>query len=198
VSLKVLLDYWQGAHCSNINSGLTHCLLKSRRGRAWPATIRRNGSGHVSKCQTASYHPGDIGFLYPARRARYTKKGRGSIQASVAPTLQVDEEFILLDRWLQREPTTDKTQQVYIDVAGVRNPATKARNVRYRLAAGAGWKASFTIAWDVTIVSRESACDRKPNGSTSGESAANGVTGAVLERCGGTGVTAGHFVIRPV
>jgi hypothetical protein len=87
--------------------------------------------------------------------ARHTKKGRGSIQASVAATLQIEEELILLASWLKGEPTTDKTQQVYIDVAGARNPATKARNVRYRLAASAGWKASFTIAWDVTMVSRE-------------------------------------------
>jgi hypothetical protein len=88
--------------------------------------------------------------------ARHTKKGRGSIQAAVAATLQIEEERILLDRWLPDEdPTTDKAKPVYIDIAGVRNPATKQRNVRYRLAASAGWKAEFTLVWDKTIVSRE-------------------------------------------
>lgn len=89
--------------------------------------------------------------------AKHTKKGKGSIQALVAATLQVEEEDILLDRWMPKDgdPTTDKSQPVYIDVAGVRNPSTKARNVRYRLAASAGWRCSFTLLWDKTIVSRD-------------------------------------------
>jgi hypothetical protein len=43
----------------------------------------------------------------------------------------------------------------------VRNPSTKARNVRYRIAAAPGWSLGFTIQWDRTIVSRseiESVC----------------------------------------
>jgi hypothetical protein len=90
--------------------------------------------------------------------ARHTKKGRGSIQPLIAATLQVQEDQILLDRRLPKKgdpPLNDATQPVYIDVAGVRNPTTKARNVRYRLAASPGWKATFTILWDKTIVNRE-------------------------------------------
>lgn len=89
--------------------------------------------------------------------AKHTKKGKGSIQALVAATLQIEEEQVLLDRYLPNssEPTTDKTQPVYIDVCGVRNPSTKARNVRYRLAASTGWHLAFTILWDKTIVSRQ-------------------------------------------
>ena len=88
--------------------------------------------------------------------ARHTKKGKGSIQALMAATLLVDEEQILLDRWMPKGgPVVDPTQPVYIDVCGVRNPATKARNVRYRLAASAGWKATFTVLWDKTIISRD-------------------------------------------
>jgi hypothetical protein len=87
--------------------------------------------------------------------AKHTRKGKGSIQALVAATLQVEENIILLDRWLPTQPTTDATQPVFIDVSGVRNPATRARNVRYRLAASSGWKAEFTLLWDKTIVSRE-------------------------------------------
>ena len=89
--------------------------------------------------------------------ARHTKKGRGSVQSLVAATLQVEESVILLDRWLPKEgdPPADPTAPVYIDVCGVRNPTTKARNVRYRLAASLGWQATFTLLWDRTVVARE-------------------------------------------
>jgi hypothetical protein len=89
--------------------------------------------------------------------SRHTKKGKGSIQALMAATLQVEDDRVLLDRWVPKkgDPTTDATQPVYIDVCGVRNPSTKGRNVRYRLAASAGWNASFTMLWDKTLVSRE-------------------------------------------
>jgi hypothetical protein len=103
------------------------------------------------------YFPG--AYIFSALRdgARYTKKGRGSIQGLVAATLQVEDSLVMLDRWLSEgeEPSQDPTQAVYIDVCGVRNPATKARNVRYRLAASVGWTASFTLLWDKTIVSRD-------------------------------------------
>jgi hypothetical protein len=89
--------------------------------------------------------------------SKHTKKGKGSIAPMVAATLQIEEEIVLLDRWLPKkgDPTTDKTQPVYIDVSGVRNPTTKAHNVRYRLATAPGWKATFTLIWDKTLVSRD-------------------------------------------
>ena len=88
--------------------------------------------------------------------AKHTRKGKGSLQALVAATLQVEDEVILLDRFLPKDgPTTDCTEPVYIHVSGVRNPATKGRNVRYRLAAASGWTAECTLLWDKTIVSRE-------------------------------------------
>lgn len=86
--------------------------------------------------------------------AKYTKKGRGSIQSMVAATLQVLDNKVLIDRYLPDDLTTDDSQSVYLDVRSVRNPATKARNVRYRVAASPGWTATFRIAWDPTIVSR--------------------------------------------
>lgn len=88
--------------------------------------------------------------------SKHTKKGKGSIQALVAATLQVEEDIILLDRFLpEGGPVPDPTQPVYLDISGVRNPSTKARNVRYRLAAGSGWRTQFTLLWDKTIVSRD-------------------------------------------
>lgn len=70
----------------------------------------------------------------------------------------MQEDQVLLDRFLPKKgdpPINDVTKPVYIDVAGVRNPSTKARNVRYRLAASPGWNAIFTILWDKTIINRE-------------------------------------------
>jgi hypothetical protein len=84
----------------------------------------------------------------------YTKKGRGSIQKAVVATLQVVDDRILVDRYLPEEPEANPELPVYIDVRMVRNPSTKARNVRYRIAAAKGWQTSFELLWDKTIVSR--------------------------------------------
>jgi len=94
--------------------------------------------------------------------ARHTKKGRGSIQSYVAATLQVVDDRVMVDRFipgvedgvLPGELTTDPDAPVYLDVRSVRNPATKGRNVRYRVAANHGWQTTFRIRWDGTIVSR--------------------------------------------
>lgn len=99
--------------------------------------------------------------------AKYTKKGKGSIQASVAATLQVIDERVLIDRHFPgfpnghafdiksaEPPTREADAPVYLDVRSVKNPATKARNVRYRVAASPGWSLSFGILWDKTVVSR--------------------------------------------
>lgn len=94
--------------------------------------------------------------------ARHTKKGKGSIQSSVAATLQVVDDCILVDRFVPDPPEADPSQPVYIHISSVRNPATKARNVRYRIAAAPGWSLGFRIQWDKTIVSRqelESVCN---------------------------------------
>jgi hypothetical protein len=87
--------------------------------------------------------------------AKYTKKGKGSIQTSLCATLQIMDDVILLDRFVPEEPiTTDPTEPVYMDIRSVRNPTTKARNVRYRIAASSGWSTTFNLLWDKTIVSR--------------------------------------------
>jgi hypothetical protein len=86
--------------------------------------------------------------------AKHTKKGKGSIQAVVTATLQVMDDRILVDRFVPDPPTPDSDQPVYLHISSVRNPATKARNVRYRVAANAGWSLAFNIMWDKTIVSR--------------------------------------------
>jgi hypothetical protein len=87
--------------------------------------------------------------------ARHTKKGRGSLQPLVAATLQVVEDRVLTDRYMPPEGLTrDPGALVYLDVRGVRNPSTKARGVRYRVAAAPGWLMNFSLLWDKTVVSR--------------------------------------------
>lgn len=94
--------------------------------------------------------------------AKYTKKGRGSIQKLVQATLQVTDNKVLIDRFipgfdggLPAELTTDEDEPVYLSIMGVVNPSTRGRNVRYRVAASLGWAAAFTLMWDSTIVSRD-------------------------------------------
>jgi hypothetical protein len=88
--------------------------------------------------------------------ARHTKKGRGSLQPLVVATLQVVSDRVLIDRFLpfEEELTTDAEEPVYLDIRSVKNPATKGRNVRYRIAAAPGWTTTFELQWDKTIVSR--------------------------------------------
>lgn len=99
----------------------------------------------------------DPTYIFGAIRngARYTKKGRGSIATAVAASLQVLDDIVLLDRsmpdgTLPRDPKAP----VYLDVRYVKNPVSKAGNVRYRLACSAGWRTSFSLMWDSTIVQR--------------------------------------------
>ncbi len=97
--------------------------------------------------------------------AVHTKKGRGSIQSDVGATLLVEEARVMIDRFMPPgswplEPAgkcsvgRDLEDPVFIHVSGVVNPATKSRNVRYRLACSPGWNIAFTLAWDKTVVNR--------------------------------------------
>jgi hypothetical protein len=114
----------------------------------WKKTCMANKDGQL-------YIRGTYVFGCVRDGAKHTKKGKGSIQAVVAATLQVEESIILIDRFLpDGEPSRDPTEPVYLDVCGVRNPSTKARNVRYRLACSPGWGCSFTLLWDKTLVDR--------------------------------------------
>lgn len=107
------------------------------------------------------YVRGNYAFSCIRAGSKNIKKGRGSIQGLVAATLQIEEPIILIDRHLPAGgPKMDPTNgglglPVYIDVTGVRNPATKGRNIRYRLACSPGWKVAFHIEFDKTMVSRD-------------------------------------------
>jgi hypothetical protein len=110
----------------------------------------------------------DPTYVFSALRngAKFTKKGKGSIQLDVSATLQVLDDQILLDRHMPgfpngkefdiataEPPPRDRAAPVFMDVCGVRNPSSKARNVRYRIACSKDWQCEFNLLWDKTIVS---------------------------------------------
>lgn len=101
----------------------------------------------------------DSSYIFGCLRdgGKHIQSGRGSIQPKIASTLIVLDEIILLNRFVPQEDmlTQEKEEPVYLDIRSVKNPATKARNVRYRIAASPGWKATFQIEWENTIVSRD-------------------------------------------
>ena len=103
---------------------------------------------------------------------RYLKKGRSNMVGSVAATLQIIDDPILITNrfWPGYEkgkkkapfdpnkadpPSVDPTEPLHLDVRGVRNPTTRSRNVRYRVALSTGWEMSFVIQFDKSIISRE-------------------------------------------
>jgi hypothetical protein len=73
----------------------------------------------------------------------------------MSATLQITDDMLLLDRWMPPEPMpTDPTQLVYLDIRSTRNPSTKGRGVRYRVACCTGWHLAFHCLWDKTVVNR--------------------------------------------
>lgn len=90
--------------------------------------------------------------------AKYTRRGKASLQSTVASTLSILDDRILVDRWLPKSGLDALRESdgrpVYIDVRSVTNPGTRGRNIRYRVAASSGWRAKFQMAWDVSLISR--------------------------------------------
>jgi hypothetical protein len=87
--------------------------------------------------------------------AKFTRQKRGTLQPLVAATVQVADERVLVDRFMPAEVEALRESHaapVYLDVRSVRNPATRARNVRCRVAASKGWTAVFSLVWDNTVV----------------------------------------------
>ena len=92
---------------------------------------------------------------------RYTTRSRATLMKFISATLLVTDDRLLIDRWIPNfngdlpdEMPTDPDEPVYLDIRGVRNPATKARNIRYRVAASTGWHMTASLIWDKTVISR--------------------------------------------
>lgn len=126
----------------------------------WRRTMMATRDGQL-------YLEGTYVFSTMKEGAKYTKRGKSPLMKSVAATLQVMTDRVLIDRHFPGfpnghsfdpakadPPERDPDLPVYLDVRGVVNPSTKARNVRYRIVAAPGWSASFELVWDKTVVSR--------------------------------------------
>ena len=116
----------------------------------WKKTYTATADGQL-------YLRGDYVFSCLTIAARNTKSGsRGNYMSKLASTLQITDDILLLDRWIPPEPLpTDPMEPVYLDIRSVRNPATKGRNVRYRVACCPGWHLVFHAQFDATVVGRE-------------------------------------------
>lgn len=110
------------------------------------------------------YIPGFYIFSCISAGGQYVKEGRGSIQKKLMGCLLIQTEKFYLNRELTKEISDletddlprDSSKEVYLDVRGVKNPTTKARNVRYRLALCPGWSTNIIAEWDDTVISRDS------------------------------------------
>jgi hypothetical protein len=107
------------------------------------------------------YLPKTYFFSCVRNGATFLKRGRSNFQKLVSSTLDVLDEIVLLDRFVPDDPiqiwesqVSETVPPVYISVAGVRNPSTKARNIRYRVATSSGWRCQFNLRWDKTVVTR--------------------------------------------
>ena len=97
------------------------------------------------------------------------KVGKSSMLKKVESCLECSDNKILIDNRFvpeEKDLTTDETQDVYLDVRSVVNPMTKGRNLRYRIAAKAGWSFTTVISWDDGAVSSETIRQCIDNGGT--------------------------------
>ena len=99
-------------------------------------------------------------YLFASLRegSKNVKVGRGTLKNKVISCLTVMDSIIYIkNRALPAEKDlgTNPLDPVFLDIRGVVNPSTKGRNVRYRIAASAGWEASFSVQWDDRVISVE-------------------------------------------
>lgn len=126
----------------------------------WRGRVMADKDGHL-------YIRGDyvFGSVRDGAMAGSHKVNRKSAKYAVAATLQVLDDVIYLDRWFPgypngsafdatkaQVPDEDPTSPVYLDVRSAVNPATKRRNVRYRIGVAPGWTATFGLQWEGSIV----------------------------------------------
>lgn len=115
----------------------------------WRRTVLATSEGQL-------YLKGTYVFGCLRDGAKFTPYRRGSLQPMLVSTLLVLDRTVPIEGLVLPEALpADEERPVYLDVQSVRNPATRARNVRYRVAAAPGWRATFRISWDKTIISRE-------------------------------------------
>ncbi len=96
-------------------------------------------------------------YIFSCLRAggKFLPKSRGTMEGDVAATLQVQNEKILFNRFIESldNITTNKEELIYIDIRPVARRGVK--NIRYRLATKEGWETEFKIAWDNHLISHQ-------------------------------------------
>jgi hypothetical protein len=114
----------------------------------WKRTYTANENGQLYV---------DPSYIFGCMReaSKYTKIGRSSIQSKLSATLQVLSTSIYFNRFIPEEMSQDISRPVYLDVRSVRNPTTRGRNIRYRVALSPNWKTEFEIIWDNTLVASQ-------------------------------------------
>jgi hypothetical protein len=108
-------------------------------------------------------------YVFAAMReaGKYHKINRRNASTFIQATLQVTDNRVYIDRYFPgypngqsfdvtniEPPPEDDDEPLYLDVRGVRNPSTRARNIRYRIASTPGWTATFGLLWDKTVISK--------------------------------------------
>lgn len=143
------------------NIGSIANKTKSKSGSAgnnpdeWKETVHSQG--------TKLYIPKDYFFATIMGGAKYVKQGKGSIASKVAGCLHIKTDKAYFNRELPKpideleneELSIDSSDTVYLDIRGVKNPATKGKNVRYRLGLSPGWEAHCELEFDDSIISKE-------------------------------------------
>lgn len=109
------------------------------------------------------YIPKDYFFSCFGEGAKYVKVGRGTLNKKFRGCVIITTPKAYLNRELPDDPDnietenmpTDCDKPVYIDIRGVKNPATKGRNVRYRLGLCPGWECTVELEFDDTVISKD-------------------------------------------
>lgn len=109
------------------------------------------------------YLPGYYIFSCLSEGGNYVKEGRGSIKKKLMGCLLINTPKFYLNYELPKDIdeietedlSKDSSQKIYLDVRAVKNPMTKGKNVRYRLAMCPGWSTNVIAEWDDTIISKE-------------------------------------------
>lgn len=109
------------------------------------------------------YIPGNYLFSSIQAGGKYVKAGRGNISNRLAGCMRVVTEKFYLNVELPEDIeelstenfTRDSSRRCYLDIRSVKNPMTKGRNVRYRVALSPGWGTSVEVEWDDTIISKD-------------------------------------------
>jgi len=94
---------------------------------------------------------------------KYVKQGRGTISNKLAGCMSILSERTylnielpdLIDKLETSDMPRDPTKSIFLDVRGVKNPATKGKNVRYRLGVKAGWQTQVELEFDDTVLSKD-------------------------------------------